>query len=86
MGWESLKSCTLCGKPIEEVLVLTEVSMGIHSRYHREDGVFENMNGLQKNTREYFCEACLQAFVEKIEVFAAERKKAAPVQSPETAE
>jgi len=69
-------SCTLCGKPLKEILVLTRVAMDIHSRYHREDDAFENMNGLRKQTQEYFCEDCFQAFVEKLSGLVGERPKA----------
>jgi hypothetical protein len=74
MDTESLTSCTLCGKPRKDILILTEVAMEVHSRYQREDGIFENMNGLRKQTREYLCEDCFQSFVDKFTAIAAERR------------
>ncbi|GBR73262.1 hypothetical protein NO1_0674 [Candidatus Termititenax aidoneus] len=71
--WNDLQSCTLCGKPLRDILVLTKVSMDLHSRYYREDGVFENMNGLKKATSEYLCEECFKVFVDKLEAFSTER-------------
>ncbi|MDR1996969.1 MAG: hypothetical protein LBQ83_01400 [Candidatus Margulisbacteria bacterium] len=82
MTIEELDTCTLCGKPMAEILVLTEVTLEIHSRYHREDDTFENMNGLQKKTSEFLCEECLQQFVEKLTSFTTERRSFA---SPEAA-
>ncbi|GBR75160.1 hypothetical protein NO1_2199 [Candidatus Termititenax aidoneus] len=76
MEWEDIKACTLCGKPRKEILVLTQVGLNMHSRYQREDDTFENMNGLQKQTAEFFCEDCFSAFVQKMESLAAERQAA----------
>lgn len=72
MKIEEVSMCSLCGKPIKEILILTEVLMDIHSRYHREDDTFENMNGLRKQTQEFFCEDCTQFFIDKITALATE--------------
>jgi hypothetical protein len=79
MQWEDFKECTLCGKPRKEILVLTQVGMNMHSRYRREDDTFENMNGLQKQTAEFLCEDCFDAFVNKMESLTAERRAAQAV-------
>lgn len=62
-------ACSLCKKPIEDILILTKVDMDVHSQYHREDGILEDMNGLRKQTREFFCENCFNLFVDKIDTF-----------------
>jgi DNA-directed RNA polymerase subunit RPC12/RpoP len=78
MNFGNNKSCTICGKPVEKILVLTEVSMHMHSCYRRQDGDWEYMNGLQKQTEEYFCEECFRLFVDRIVAFSAERQKQRP--------
>jgi hypothetical protein len=76
MKLEEVKCCSLCGKPLKEILILTQVVMDMHSYYHREDNTLENMNGLHKQTGEFFCEECFQAFVDKLESFATEQRSA----------
>jgi hypothetical protein len=71
-----ISACSLCGKIKEDILIITSVDMDIHSRYLREDGALENMNGLRKQTREYFCEECFNAFVDKMSSFVSERQAA----------
>lgn len=61
--------CSVCGKDTKAVKLLIEVNLEVFPRYVSADGKLENMNGLWKKTREYFCEDCFDKYATILEKF-----------------
>jgi hypothetical protein len=64
---DKITECTICGKAVVDIDIFTSVNMNVGCWYRRDDGQFEEMNGIAKNTTEYFCEACFDRFAQKLE-------------------
>lgn len=58
MDENNSKGCSVCGKKSKDITLLVEVQLEMFPRYLRADGETEDLNGLWKHTREYFCEEC----------------------------
>ena len=72
---DNVQNCSLCGKSASQISILTEITLSLHSYYHRADNAYETMNGLRKENTEYFCEDCFQLFVEKWTSFCQEQQR-----------
>jgi hypothetical protein len=67
--------CSVCNKLSAEINIITEVQLEMFSLYRREDDKWEQMNGLWKKTREYFCEECFKEYAELLGNFYKSKKK-----------
>jgi hypothetical protein len=67
--------CTVCGCKQEKAHVLTEIQLEVISKYLREDGTPEDMNGLWRKTREFLCENCFKDYARVLSDFYAAHQK-----------
>jgi hypothetical protein len=65
----SQSSCAVCGKKQQDSNIFIEVNLELFPRYARENNRLEDMNGLWKKTREFFCEECFMKYAETLENF-----------------
>jgi len=62
--------CSICAKKVQDIRVLTEVTLDVYSWYVNDSQKkLENLNGLWKKNAEYFCEACFAKYVKTLENF-----------------
>lgn len=70
-----MKGCSICAKGLQNIKILTEVRLNLHSLYPRPDGELEEMNGLWRETSEIFCEECFKKYAETLTEFYKTHKK-----------